>query len=215
MATRKQLVPWLRDHAPATTTRWWCTACGSSTASAVHRALRGGPVPYFIYPHGMLDPWFKRTLPAQAPEEVVVLAVPPSYRVLRDAAAVLFTAGEEAAAGRAIVLALRSAKPAVVGYGVALGERETQLGSRRRIRATPGPQTQRQAACVLFHELDLHPKKGGDLLIEAFAQVAPSSDPNLHLVMAGPDDRSGVRAGLEALSRRSRCGRTASPGRAC
>ena len=24
------------------------------------RALHGGPVPYFVFTHGMLDPWFKR-----------------------------------------------------------------------------------------------------------------------------------------------------------
>ena len=29
----------------------------------VWRALRGTATPYFVFPHGMLDPWFKRTYP--------------------------------------------------------------------------------------------------------------------------------------------------------
>ena len=30
---------------------------------ATWKALRGGPVPYFVFTHGMLDPWFKRKYP--------------------------------------------------------------------------------------------------------------------------------------------------------
>jgi glycosyltransferase involved in cell wall biosynthesis len=43
----------------------------------------------------------------------------------------------------------------------------------------------------------LHPKKGGDLLIDAFAKVL-ESQPLLHLVMAGPDDGAGTRAALQS-----------------
>lgn len=32
-------------------------------AFASWRALRGTVIPYFVYTHGMLDPWFKRTYP--------------------------------------------------------------------------------------------------------------------------------------------------------
>jgi glycosyltransferase involved in cell wall biosynthesis len=45
----------------------------------------------------------------------------------------------------------------------------------------------------------LHPKKGLDLLIQAFGQVV-ERDPRLHLVVAGPD-QEGLRAGLEARAR--------------
>ncbi len=32
-------------------------------AFATWRALCGTVIPYFVYTHGMLDPWFKRTYP--------------------------------------------------------------------------------------------------------------------------------------------------------
>ncbi len=37
----------------------------------------------------------------------------------------------------------------------------------------------------------IHPKKGCDLLLRAFAKVAPAH-PKLHLIMAGPD-ATGLR----------------------
>ncbi len=187
-----RLVPWLRDNAPlydaVVVHGLW-----QFHSLAVHRALRGGPVPYFIYPHGMLDPWFKRHYPLKHLKKWLYWPW-ADYRVLRDAAAVLFTAAEEAKLA-AQSFWLYRAKPAVVGYGVALGE-PSQLGSAEEFTQT-WPET-RDRRIVLFLGR-LHAKKGGDLLIEAFAQLA-SSEPDLHLVMAGPDDRSGLRAELEALA---------------
>ena len=29
----------------------------------VRKVLRGTPTPYYLYPHGMLDPWFKKAYP--------------------------------------------------------------------------------------------------------------------------------------------------------
>lgn len=188
----KRLVPWLREHAPlydaVVVHGLW-----QFHSLAVHRALRGGPVPYFIYPHGMLDPWFKRQYPLKHLKKWLYWPW-ADYRVLRDAAAVLFTAGEEARLA-AQSFWLYRAKPAVVGYGVALGD-PSLLGRAEEFTAA-WPQTQGKRIVLFMSRL--HAKKGGDLLIEAFAQVA-DSDPSLHLVMAGPDDRSGVRAGLEALA---------------
>ena len=189
-----RLVPWLREH-----------ACGYDAVVvhglwqyhglAVWRALRGGPVPYFVYPHGMLDPWFKRRYPLKHLKKWLYWPW-AEYRVIRDASAVLFTADEEARLAPQSFWWYR-ARPAVVGYGVALGEPST-LGSAEAF-SDVWPWT-RGKRIVLFLGR-LHPKKGCDLLIEAFARVA-DIDPALHLVMAGPDDASGVRAGLEALAAR-------------
>jgi len=33
-------------------------ASGNTTALVSGRALRGTATPYFVFPHGMLDPWF-------------------------------------------------------------------------------------------------------------------------------------------------------------
>jgi len=190
----QQLVPWLRDNAQ----RYDAVVVHGLWqfhSLAVHRALRNGPVPYFIYPHGMLDPWFKRQYPLKHLKKWLYWPW-ADYRVLRDAKAVLFTAAEEARLA-AQSFWLYRAKPAVVGYGVALGD-PAELGSAEEFAAA-WPAT-RGKRIVLFMSR-LHVKKGADLLIEAFAEIADSA-PDLHLVMAGPDDRSGVRAGLEALAER-------------
>src|ERR1700712_3850066 len=58
------------------------------------RALHRMRVPYFVFTHGMLDPWFKTTYPLKHFKKWLYWpwAV---YRVLRDARAVLFTSEEE------------------------------------------------------------------------------------------------------------------------
>ena len=191
-----RLLPWLRAHA------------GDYDAVVVHglwqhhglsvwRALRGGPVPYFVYPHGMLDPWFKQRYPLKHAKKLLYWWA-AEYRVLRDASAVLFTADEEKRLAARTFRPYR-VRPAVVGYGVAITDAAAGADTETFFQRWPATRGQR---LVLFLGR-LHPKKGGDLLIEAFAKVA-ARDPALHLVMAGPDDRSGVRAGWEALA--SRCG---------
>src|ERR1700687_2807510 len=58
----KQLVPWLREHVSnydiVIVNGIW-----QYHSFAVWRVLRGGDVPYVVYTHGMLDPWFKVRYP--------------------------------------------------------------------------------------------------------------------------------------------------------
>ena len=53
-----------------------------------------GRMPYVVFPHGMLDPYFKRAFPLKhVKKQVYWLA--REYRVLRDARAVCFTTAME------------------------------------------------------------------------------------------------------------------------
>lgn len=166
---------------------------------AVWRALRGSSIPYFVFTHGMLDPWFKHRYPLKHLKKCLYWPW-AEYRVLRDARAVLFTCEEERRQARKS-FGLYRVNESVVSYG------------------SPGPTgdkgTQRSAFLSRFPELvdkrvllflgRIHPKKGCDLLIDAFAEVA-HRDRSLHLVMAGPDSggwrpelmRSLEKAGLAA-----------------
>ena len=175
----RALVPWLRAHA-ADYDAVVVHGVWQYTSLAVWRALRRGPVPYFVYFHGMLDPWFKRAYPLKHLKKWLYWPW-ADYRVARDAKAVLFTAREEARLA-AQSFWLYRVTPAVVGYGLAV-EGPSDDGQVEAFHAA-FPHT-RDRHLVLFLAR-LNEKKGCDLLVEAFAQLA-RVDERAHLVMAGPD----------------------------
>ena len=156
---------------------------------ATWRALKGTGVPYYVFPHGMLDPWFKHQYPIKHLKKRLYWPW-AEYRVLRDAQAVLFTTEEECQLARQTFWPY-SVNEAVVGYGIADPPRSERAELRAAfMRRHPELQDKR---IVLFLGR-LHPKKGCDLLIDSFAAVA-HRDPTLHLVMAGPDQK-GYQAQL-------------------
>ncbi len=63
-------------------------------SSAVRRAALRANRPYFVFTHGALDPWFKQHYPLKQIKKHVYWSF-FEHKVLRDAAAVLFTTEEE------------------------------------------------------------------------------------------------------------------------
>lgn len=144
------------------------------------RALRKMKVPYFVFTHGMLDPWFKRTYPLKHLKKWLYWPW-AEYRVLRDATRVLFTCEQERLLARDSFW-LYKVKEAVVNYGAGRPpDLDPQTLSESFLSTHPELRGKR---LVLFLSR-IHVKKGCDLLLTAFAKVA-SRDPSLHLVMAGP-----------------------------
>jgi len=148
----------------------------------VWRALRGTSTPYFVFPHGMLDPWFKRTYPLKHLKKLLYWPW-GEYRVLRDAAGVLFTSDQERLLARESFSFYRC-NEVVVNYGTAAPEIDLAGATEEFFSRFPQLRGQR----FLLFLGRLHEKKGCDLLIEAFAAVRNSAggDPSLHLVVAGP-----------------------------
>ncbi|WP_317201416.1 glycosyltransferase [Janthinobacterium sp.] len=185
----KRLVPWLMAHAReydvvVINGLWQYHSFGA------WRALRKLGVPYFVFTHGMLDPWFKHTYPLKHLKKWLTWPW-GDYRVLRDARAVLFTCEEERLLAPQSFWLYR-ANGLVVNYGAA-----SAPTGREALRAgflAAHPELEGKRLFVFLSRI--HVKKGCDLLIEAFAEAA-ARDPELHLVMAGPDE-TGLVPALQA-----------------
>ncbi len=148
----------------------------------VWRALHGTTTPYFVFPHGMLDPWFNRTYPLKHLKKLLYWPW-GEYRVLRDATAVLFTSEEERLLARES-FSLYHCNEVVVNYGTAAPK--VDLDSAREDFLSGFPQLRGKRFLLFLGRL--HEKKGCDLLIEAFTALGnfAAGDSPLHLVLAGP-----------------------------
>ncbi len=159
----------------------------------VWRALHGGRTPYFVYPHGMLDPWFKRTYPLKHLKKWLYWPW-AEYRVLRDARAVLFTCDSERDLARESFWLYRC-RERVVSFGTADPPGDALREQEQFLAAHPQLRGQR---FILFLGR-VHVKKGVDLLLRAFAQAGEVRNRNVHLVIAGPGTPELV-AELRALA---------------
>lgn len=160
---------------------------------AASRAARRVGVPYAVFTHGMLDPWFNRRYPLKRIKKQ--LYWPIQYPVLHHAKAVLFTSEIERD------LAPQSFWPhhwngRVVPYGTS--EPPAEPEAQRAAFAALTPQLAERRFLLFLSRI--HEKKGCDLLVEAFASVA-SAHPDVDLVIAGPD-RGGLQAKLMAQAER-------------
>jgi len=173
------LVPWLKEHAKhydavIVNGLWQYNGLGTWLA------LADSEVPYYVFTHGMLDPWFKRTYPLKHLKKWIYWPW-AEYRVLRDATAVIFTSEEERLLARQSFWLYRC-KEAVTAYGTSVPPTDSNRLQELFLNQHPALRGKR-----LFLFLSrIHEKKGCDLLIQAFAQIA-FGNPDLHLVMAGPD----------------------------
>lgn len=185
------LVPWLRDNvdkfdAVVINGIWQYHSFGA------WRVLRKSKVPYFVYTHGMLDPWFRYAYPLKHLKKWLYWPW-ADYRVLRDARAVLFTCEEEKRLAPKSFWLFR-ANSRVVKYGAARPPADADRVREVFLDAYPDLRGKR----LLLFLSRIHEKKGCDLLVEAFSRVA-NLDPSVVLVMAGPD-QSGLGAELKQLA---------------
>lgn len=187
------LVPWLRTHARnydavIVDGLWQHHSFGT------WRALAGSGIPYFVFTHGMLDPWFKRTYPLKHLKKWLYWPW-AEYRVLRDATAVLFTCEEERLLARESFWLYRC-NEAVTAFGTS----SPPIDASRLKADFLSKHPQLEGKRLLLFLGRIHKKKGCDLLIEAFTQVARKC-PDLHLIIAGPD-QTGWMAELKQQASR-------------
>jgi glycosyltransferase involved in cell wall biosynthesis len=161
---------------------------------AAARAARAARRPWFVSPHGMLDCW---SMARSRWKKEVALRFFGVRAMLDGASGLVFGTRDEAHESAA--LGLRSPIE-IIPNGVdlsMLGPRAQ--GAREKLRAEL-PQSREWGRIVLFYAR-LHPKKGLDLLVDAFARVASEFSDAALLAAAIPQDptfEAAVRAQVAA-----------------
>lgn len=167
---------------------------------ATRQAARAAGRPYFIFPHGMLDPWFKRYYPVKHLKKCVYWWM-TEYAVLRDARAVLFTCEEER------LLARESFRPyRCVERVVPLGTSEPPENKEDQHKAFSEAFPDLQDKRVILFLGRLHEKKGCDFLLRAFLKLLESRPRemwrDLHVMVAGPCSHPDYLKALRQLAGR-------------
>ncbi len=180
-----RLVPWLKDNASqydcAIINGLWLYPC-----LAVWLALRNNSLPFFIYTHGLLDPEFKKLFPIKHLKKTIYWKL-LFHHVIRDARAVFFTCERERELAQKTFQPFKR-KDGIVPYCV--GEPPVDTGSQVEAFFSQFPETRGKRLLLFLSRI--HEKKGCDLLIDAFANIA-GNDESLHLVMAGPGEISWIK----------------------
>jgi glycosyltransferase involved in cell wall biosynthesis len=134
-------------------------------------------IPYFVFPHGMLDPWFRKSYPLKHVKKQLYWAL-AERRVLERATAVLFTSVRESRLAKDTFLPRARYRVGIVPLGVPKTATNTEQLRETFLKKFPHLRGRR----FLLFLGRLHPKKGCDFLVRAMAELQPPVD----LVIAGP-----------------------------
>jgi glycosyltransferase involved in cell wall biosynthesis len=138
-------------------------------------------VPYYVFTHGMLDPWFNEQSLLKTIKKNIYWKLFEA-KVISNANSVLFTSLTE------MEVSARSFKPyvargKVVAYGSPMPD--VKLDEAKEGFFVKFPNLKDKKFFLFLSRI--HPKKGVDLLIEA-AVNAKLVDTDIHIVIAGPGD---------------------------
>ena len=186
-------VPWLKEHISSYDVVF-INCIWQYNAIAAYRALEHTNTPYGVFTHGMLDPYFKRAFPLKHIKKSIYwhLFLQP---VLKNADAVVFTCEEEKILARESFSRYK-VRERVLNYGIFGPDLDLANASGEFLAKWPNLRGKRLAITMGR----IHPKKGINILIEAFAKSL-ARNPEWELVIAGPD-QVGQQAELQALASR-------------
>ena len=153
--------------------------------------FQGKGIPYLLFPHGMLDPWFKRKYPLKHIKKQIYWWLKQG-KILNQAKAVCYTTEEERRLGQSTFWPYRCE------------EQVTGLG----IRKPPDPIPEEEILFkkfpilrgkrILLYLGRLHPKKGLDMLLKSFCRIGTENE---FLMITGPlDEKDRYQQSLLAYS---------------
>ncbi len=162
--------------------------------AAAGNAARENGKPYIVASHGMLDNYAFRT--PKYLKKLLLGKLTGSWKLLQGASAIQFATDEEA--GDAEFLKLPAEK-AIIPNGIALSSPERCQEFETALQQQ-FPGLKRFRRTVLFFGR-FHPKKGLDLLIQGFGQIA-GSFPDVAILGVGIADDTSYFASLERQVKR-------------
>ena len=146
---------------------------------AVYFALKNSQIPYYVFIHGALDPWFKKYYPLKHIKKFFYWIL-FEYHVLKNAKGVLYTSEEEK------LLAKQSFKPhSFIEEVVGFGKEDNVLSLENGNYLFDNFPSLKEKKFILYVSR-IHEKKGFDILLRAFKEIA-NDYPEYYLVMMGPD----------------------------
>ncbi|GGH45862.1 glycosyltransferase [Frigidibacter albus] len=161
-----------------------------------HDAMKTANLPWVIFSHGMLDPYFRSAKPVKHWVKQVYWLLWQG-RMLSDAAAVMFTCTEEQRLAQGAFAGHQNYPARVVAFCAADQRLDPEsVAAARSSLVTALPMVAERPYWLFLSRI--HPKKAVDTLISAYARLAQRPDcPDL--VIAGPDS-VGWQATLERLA---------------
>ena len=147
-------------------------------------------VPFFVYPHGMLDPWFKHTYPLKHLKKSIYWKLIEN-RLLKKARAVLFTCEEERRLAQCTFNPY-NCHEAIAPLGITVPPGDCTLQEQTFLSHFPHL---KKGNFLLFLSR-VHEKKGLDLLLQALAEMSRDLP---QLAIAGPAESSTYLNQLKQL----------------
>lgn len=145
--------------------------------------------PYFVFPHGMMDDWFRRQYRIKHFKKSIYWWL-AERKVIRDAQAIFFTSEDEKKSSEHC---FSFSTPRQV-FPLGIDEPPPNEGSSLFLQKFPDLKDKR----ILLFLGRIHPKKGLDLLLKAFEQVFQNQE-DVVLVLAGPLSSSPYESELQKL----------------
>jgi glycosyltransferase involved in cell wall biosynthesis len=147
--------------------------------------------PYYVFPHGMLDPWFRKSYPLKHLKKQLYWTL-AERKVLEQARAVLFTTERESRLAELTFRPKGNYRRRILPLGVP--KVTSDIGVVRDAFLQKFPHLRNRRFLLFLGRL--HPKKGCDFLVKAFAEIRPPVD----LVLAGPGASSQYTAELKRFA---------------
>jgi glycosyltransferase involved in cell wall biosynthesis len=155
--------------------------------------------PYYIFPHGMLDPWFQKmsVRPFKTLRNWFFWKI-IQQRIVHHAAGLLFTCQEERRLARQPFRPYSPRQETVVGLG--LPEPPEYDAKMKTAFAEKCPEMKGESYFLFLGRI--HPKKGVDFLIKAYSALCRSTvnSPFPNLVIAGPGLETSYGKNMQKLA---------------